>query len=151
MAKIDVQLIKKLRDATSASVGDIREAVVEADGDEKKALALLQKKSAKIAEKKGERATGEGIVYAYIHANNKVGVLLQLSCETDFVAKTQDFQDLAKELSMQIAAMNPSDVEELLAQDYIRDTSKKVSALVKDVVGKLGENIQIARFERFEV
>lgn len=151
MAKIDVKLIKKLRDETGASIGDIREAVFESKGDEKQAVELLKKKSAKIAEKKGERETGEGIVYAYIHANKKVGVLLQLACETDFVAKTHDFEELAKEICLQIAAMDPENVEDLLEQDYIRDSSKKISDLVKEVVGKLGENIQISHFIRYAI
>jgi len=151
MAEIDLKLIKKLRDATQASIGDIREAVVEAAGDEKKAVELLKKKSAKIAAKKAERETGEGIVYAYIHANNKVGVLLQLSCETDFVAKTRDFAELAKEISLQIAAMDPENNDALLEMDYIRDPSKKIRDLIEEVIGKLGENIQVARFTRYAV
>lgn len=151
MSAVDVKLIKKLRDETGVSIGDIREAVKEAEGDEKKARELLQKKSAKIAAKKSTRATGEGIVDAYIHQNGKVGVLIELSCETDFVAKTDDFQKLSRELAMQIAAMNPEDVEELLAQDYIRDGSKKVKEVVEDVIGTLGENIKVSRFQRFEI
>lgn len=151
MAQIDMKLIKKLRDETQASISDIREAVLEAEGDEKKALELLQEKSAKIAAKKAERETGEGIVYAYIHANNKIGVLVELSCETDFVAKTHDFQELAKEISLQIAAMNPEGVEELLEMDYVRDPSKKIRDVIEEVVGKLGENIQVARFTRYAV
>lgn len=149
--KNNLQLIKKLRDETGASIFDIREAVEEAEGDEKKASELLKKKSAKIAAKKADRETGEGIVYAYIHANNKVGVLVQLSCETDFVAKTTDFVDLAKEISLQIAAMDPENVEELLDMDYVRDSGKKIKDLVEEVVGKLGENIQVTRFVRYSI
>lgn len=149
--KNNLQLIKKLRDETGASIFDIREAVEEAEGDEKKASELLKKKSAKIAAKKADRETGEGIVYAYIHANNKVGVLVQLSCETDFVAKTTDFVDLAKEISLQIAAMDPENVEELLDMDYVRDSGKKIKDFVEEVVGKLGENIQVTRFVRYSI
>ena len=149
--KNNLTLIKKLRDEMGASIFDIREAVEEADGDETKARELLSKKSAKIAAKKSARATGEGIVYAYIHANNRVGVLLQLSCETDFVAKTRDFTDLAKEISLQIAAMDPEDTDALLEMDYVRDSSKKIKDLIQGVVGKLGENIQVAQFVRYSV
>ncbi len=149
--KNNLQLIKKLRGEMGASIFDIREAVEEALGDEKKARELLAKKSAKIAAKKADRATGEGIVYAYIHANSRVGVLVQLSCETDFVAKTTDFVELAKEIALQVAAMDPETVEELLEMDYVRVSSKKIKDLVEEVVGKLGENIQIARFIRYSI
>lgn len=151
MANIDLKAIKKLRDETSASIADVRRALDEAEGDEKKALEWLKKRAGEIAAKKADRETGEGVIEAYIHGGGKVGVLVELLCETDFVAKTDEFKQLAKEVAMQVAAMNPENVEALLKQDYIRDGSQTIESLVKDVIGKLGENVTIKRFVRFEI
>lgn len=151
MANIDLITLKKLRDETSASIADCRRALDEAEGDYKKALAWLQKRSAEIAAKKSERETSEGIIEAYIHQGGKVGVLVQLLCETDFVAKTDEFRVLAKEVAMQVAAMNPASVEELLKQDNIRDSSTTIEQMIKGAIGKLGENITIKDFKRFEI
>ncbi len=151
MANIDLKTLKKLRDATAASVADCRKALDESKGDYAKALSWLKKRSAEIAEKKANRETSQGIIDAYIHAGGKVGVLLEILCETDFVAKTDDFRHLARELEMQVAAMNPKDVDELLKQQYIRDGSQTIEQLVKGIVGKLGENITVKRFTRFEI
>lgn len=151
MATIDLQLLKKLRSETSASVSDCRRALDESEGDYKKALEWLRKRSAAIAEKKSDRTTGQGVVEAYIHAGGKVGVLVELLCETDFVARTDEFKHLAREIGMQIAAMNPENVENLLKQEYIRDGSLTIQGLVKGVIGKLGENITIKRFTRFSI
>lgn len=143
--------IKELREKTQAGVADCREALIEAKGDMKKAEGILRQKGFEKAEKKGDRQTGEGLVEAYIHQNGKVGVLLEVLCETDFVARTDEFKKMAHELSMQIAAMKPKDVEALLSQEYIRDPSKKCSELVKEAIAKLGENIVVSRFSRFEI
>lgn len=151
MANIDLQSLKKLRNETSASIADCRRALDEADGDYKKALEWLKKRASEIAAKKADRQTGEGLIEAYIHGGGKVGVLLEMLCETDFVAKTDDFKHLAKEVAMQVAAMNPADVDSLLKQEYIRDSSQTIEQLVKGVIGKLGENITIKRFVRFEL
>jgi elongation factor Ts len=151
MAEIDLKAIKKLRDATSASIADVRRALDVAAGDEKKALDWLKKRAAEIAAKKADRETGEGLIEAYIHGGGKVGVLVEILCETDFVAKTDEFKHLSKEVAMQIAAMNPSDVDSLLKQEYIRDSSQTIEHFVKSVIGKLGENITIKRFARFEL
>ncbi|MGH7203129.1 MAG: translation elongation factor Ts [Candidatus Levyibacteriota bacterium] len=151
MANIDLKAIKKLRDATSASIADVRRAIDEAGGDEKKALEWLKKRASEIAAKKADRETGEGLIEAYIHGGGKVGVLVELLCETDFVAKTDEFKSLAKEVAMQVAAMNPADVNALLKQEYIRDSSQTIESLVKAAIGKLGENITIKRFQRFEI
>ena len=148
---IDLKAIKKLRDATSASVADVRRALDEANGDEKKALEWLKKRASEIAAKKADRETGEGIIEAYIHGGGKVGVLVEILCETDFVAKTDEFKKMAKEIAMQIAAMNPEDVDSLLAQEYIRDSSQTMEQFVKAIIGKLGENITVKRFTRFEI
>jgi elongation factor Ts len=151
MSQIDLKALKKLRDETAASIADIRKALDEADGNEKKALELLQKRASEIAAKKADRETGEGLIEAYIHNGGKVGVLIELLCETDFVAKTDEFKKLAKEIAMQIAAMNPEDVDSLLKQEYIRDGSQTIEGMVKAVIGKLGENITIKQFVRFEL
>src|SRR6185369_1450553 len=151
MANIDLLTIKKLRDETSASIADCRRALDEAKGDYKKALAWLQKRAAEIAAKKADRETSEGLIEAYIHGGGKVGVLVELLCETDFVAKTDEFKHLSKEIAMQIAAMNPTDVETLLKQEYIRDGGVTIEQMVKNVVGKLGENITVKKFVRIEI
>lgn len=146
---ISVDLIKQLRKTTGAGVADCRAAFEESSGDVKKAEILLREKGFEKAAKKEGRETSQGLIESYIHQNNRVGVLLELLCETDFVARTDEFKHLAHELSMQIAAMNPKDTGELMNQEYIRDPSKKVAELVRETVAKLGENIKIARFQRF--
>lgn len=151
MANIDLKLIKKLRDETSASIADCRRALDESEGDYNKALAWLQKRAAEIAAKKADRETSQGLIESYIHGGGKVGVLVELLCETDFVAKTDEFKHLAKEIAMQVAAMNPESVEDLLKQDYIRDGSKTIEGLIKAAIGKIGENITVKRFVRFEI
>ncbi|HVF69076.1 MAG TPA: translation elongation factor Ts [Xanthomonadales bacterium] len=151
MANIDLKLIKKLRDETSASIADCRQALDESKGDYKKALDWLKKRGIEKAEKKSGRETGQGLVEAYIHQGGKIGVLVTLLCETDFVAKTDEFKHLAHEIAMQVSAMNPASVEALLKQDSIRDSSITIEQLVKSVIGKLGENIAIKDFKRFEI
>ncbi len=151
MANIDLKLIKKLRDETAASIADCRMALEETQGDYNKALVWLKKRSVDKAEKKAGRETGQGIIEAYIHQGGKVGVLVELLCETDFVAKTDEFKQLAKEIGMQVAAMDPKDVETLFQQEYIRDNSQTIVNMVKGTIGKLGENIIVKRFVRFEI
>ncbi len=151
MANIDLKLLKKLRDETSASIADCRQALDESKGDYKKALEWLKKRGIEKAEKKSGRETGQGLVEAYIHQGGKIGVLLTLLCETDFVAKTDEFKHLAHELAMQVSAMNPASVEALLKQDSIRDSSIKIEQLVKSAIGKLGENITVKEFKRFQI
>lgn len=151
MAQIDLTTLKKLRDETSASIADCRLALDESEGDYKKALEWLKKRAVDKAEKKAGRETSQGMIEAYIHHGGKVGVLVELLCETDFVAKTDEFKQLAKELAMQVAALDPKDVDSLLKQDYIRDSSLTIEKMVKSVIGKLGENITVKRFVRFEI
>jgi len=148
---VDLKAIKKLRDETSASIADVRRALDETKGDEKKALVWLKKRASEIAAKKADRQTGEGLIESYIHGGGKVGVLVELLCETDFVAKTDEFKNLAKEVAMQVAAMNPENVDSLLKQEYIRDSSQTIEQIVKSMIGKLGENITVKRFTRFEI
>ncbi len=151
MANIDLKTLKKLRDETSASIADCRAALDESGGDYKKALDWLKKRGIEKAAKKSGRSTGEGLVEAYIHQGGKIGVLVVINCETDFVAKTDEFKQLAHEIAMQISAMNPGNIDELLKQDHIRDSSITIDQLVKSAIGKLGENITIGDFKRFEI
>lgn len=151
MSQIDLKTLKKLRDVTSASIADCRRALDEANGDYDNALTWLKKHSIEKAEKKSGRETGEGLVEAYIHQGGKVGVIVALHCETDFVAKTDEFKHLAHEIAMQISAMNPADINDLLAQAFIRDSGVTIEQLVKSTIGKLGENITVGDFKRFEI
>ncbi len=149
MAKIDD--LKKIRNMTGASVDAIRKALEEADGEIERALELLKDRGAMVAAKKASRQTSEGIISYYIHANSKVGVLVKLLCETDFVARTEQFKELGHELAMHIAAMDPISINDLLSQTYIRDQDMTIDALIKDYIAKLGENIKIGEFCRFEI
>ncbi len=149
--QVTIGSIKKLREKTGAGVADCRKALEEADGVEEKAIGILREKGFEKAAKKEGRITAQGLIDSYIHQNGRVGVLLELSCETDFVARTNDFKNLSHEVAMQIAAMNPKDIEVLLKQDYIRDNSKTISDLVKETIAILGENIIVKRFQRFEI
>lgn len=142
-----IDLIKKLRQDSGAGIADCREALSLSKGNLDKAKEWLKKKGFDKATKKMDREVKAGLVETYSH-NGKVGVLVEVLCETDFVARTEDFKNLAHELALQVASMNPSSLDELLAQEYIRDNSMTVDQLIKSVVGKLGENIQIGRFER---
>ena len=141
-------LLLKLRGETGAGVMDCKRALADASGDYEKAKAFIAERGLAKAAKKGERATGAGLVYSYVH-QDRVGVLLELRCETDFVARTHDFKNLAKELCMQVAAMDPETPEALMAQEYVKDPSQTVQDVVKGTVAKVGENIQVARFSRF--
>lgn len=142
-----MESIKKLRNETGAGIADCKEALKESDGNLEKAKDWLKKKGLDKASSKSEREVRAGIVDVYSHGG-KVGVLIELLCETDFVARTEDFKSLVHELALQIASMNPSSVEELLSQEYIRDNSLTIDQLIKSTAGKLGENIQVGRFER---
>lgn len=148
---VDVKQIKKLRDETQASIADCRKALEETNGDYQKAIEWLKKHGIEKADKKADRETAQGLVESYIHQNGKVGALVEITCETDFVARTDDFKHLAHEVAMQVAAMNPKDVDTLLKQEYIRDSSVTIENLVKQAIGKLGENIVIKKITRFEI
>lgn len=138
--------IKSLRKATGAGVMDAKRALEESKGDMSKARAWIAKKGIVKAQKKADRDTGSEHVFSYVHYNGRVGALLKLACETDFVAKTEDFQKLGKELVMQVASMMPEEVEGFMNQDYLRDPSKKIKDLVKKTSAKVGENIRIIEF-----
>lgn len=193
---ITAQQIQNLRIKTSASMLDCKKALEEAGGDEKEAINILKKKGKIIAEKKGSRSTIAGIMEAYIHSNKKIGVLLELRCETDFVAQNADFLHLAHELAMHTAAMNPkylkpedvpqevldeeksifmaqvADIDKpanikegivegklkkrfseicLLEQPYVKNPDQTIKDLIVEYIAKIGENIEVARFTRYEL
>lgn len=145
---VSVKLLKKLREETAAGVSDCRQALVDAAGVYEKAKKLILARGQEKASKKAGKVTRAGIIESYVHAGGRVGVLIELLCETDFVARTDTFKTLAHELALQIAAMNPKDVPALLAQTYIRDTSLTVEALIKTTIAQVGENITVGRFTR---
>lgn len=149
--KVKVEDIKKLREKTGAGIADSRKALEESGGDFKKAEELVKSWGIEKAASKSDRAVGAGLVETYIHGAGKIGAMVEVNCETDFVAKTDEFKNLAKEIVMQVSAMDPANVKSLLAQDYIRDSSKNIEQLIKETIAKVGENIQIKRFERFEL
>ena len=143
--------IKKLREQTDVSVMQCKKALEEAGGDFDKALELLREEGAKIAEKKSEREMKAGIVDAYIHSNKQIGAMVEVLCETDFVARNKDFQEFVHNIAMHIAAMNPSNKEELLEQAYIKNPNITIADYIKEAVQKFGENINISRFEVFNL
>ncbi len=148
---VDINLLKKLRKETGVSIADCRKALEETGGKYDKALAWLKKQGLEKAAEKKDRETAQGLVESYIHLNGKVGSLAVVLCETDFVARTEDFKHLAHEIAMQVAAMNPKDVDTLLKQEYIRDSSLTINDLVKQQIAKLGENITVKEIKRFEI
>lgn len=148
MKKAGIEEIKKLRAETGAGVMDARRALEESGGDMEKAKAWIKQKGLARAEKKADRETGAYYVFAYVHHNGRVGALLKLACETDFVARNEKFQELGKELVMQVASMAPKTVEEFLQQDYLRDTTKTIGELIKETAGVIGENIKVIEFAR---
>jgi len=136
---IDINLIKQLREETSASVADVKKVLDEANGDINKARELLKKKGFDAAAKKADRVTEQGIVESYVHGGGKIGVLVELLCETDFVARTDEFKHLAHEIALQISAMNPKEIEALLKQESIRDASHTIEDMVKETIAYLEE------------
>ena len=148
---ISLDQLKKLRAETNAGVSDCRKALEEAAGDYAKAKKLLTAWGQEKAAKKEGKVTGEGVIESYIHANGRVGVLVELRCETDFVARTDAFRNLAHELALQIAAMDPKTVPDLLKSMYIRDTKTSIVDIVRQTVAQVGENITVARFIRYQL
>lgn len=150
-AKKVLELVKKIRIETGLSIGEIKQAVEKAEGDEKKALEILKELGIKQMEKRAEKEVHQGRVATYTHTTGKIGVMVELLCETDFVAKNEEFVAVTKDLCLQIAAMNPETVDELLEMEFVKDTSKKIKDLITALVGKFGENIKIGRMARFEI
>jgi len=196
MAKVDLELIQKLRAKTSMGMMDCKKALEETDGDMEKAIEVLRKKGASIAAKRGDNETAQGLVHAYIHPGGSVGVLVELNCETDFVARNDAFQTFATELGMHIAAMNPlflspEEVDQeylekekrlmkeqlleegkkgdfvekiiegkvnklysdicLLQQKFVKNDKLTVDEILKELIAKVGENIKIRRFSRYQI
>lgn len=174
---ISTELVKKLREQTGAGVMDSKRALQEANGDIEKATAILKQQGLARADKKAGRAALQGLVEPYVHAGGRIGALVEVNCETDFVARTEDFRNLAHDIAMQVAAMAPRYVsvdqipEEdfanlekefgsrddaikqvvLLEQAFIKDPKTSINDLIKNAIAKLGENIGVYRFARFEV
>lgn len=143
--------VKKLREETGAGIMDCKLALEEAKGDFKKAKKIIEEKGIENAAKKQERATCQGYVATYTHSTGKVGAIVEVLCETDFVARNEDFRNFAREICLQVAAMDPKNDRELLNQEYIRDPSKTIEKVVKTHIAKFGENIRIRNFQRFEI
>jgi elongation factor Ts len=168
MERVDIPLdtLKALREESGAGIMSCRNALLEAKGDTQKALQILKEQSLFRAEKKANRSTSQGIIEAYVHAGGRIGAMVEVNCETDFVARTDNFRELAHHLAMQVAALSPqfiskeevpegADVEPeeacLLLQPYIKDTDKTVQDIITETIAKVGENIKVNRFARFEL
>jgi elongation factor Ts len=149
--KIDPKEVQRLRADTNAGVMDCKRALEDAQGDYDKAKGLLKERGLASVKKKSGREAKEGTVASYIHANGRVGAIVEIASETDFVARSEEFQKLAQEVAMQIAAMEPADLNTLLAQAYIRDSSKTINDLVTTLAASVGENVSVRRFQRFAI
>lgn len=164
--QISTSMIRELRDKTGAGIMDAKRALEQAGGDSEKAEEILREQGLASAAKRAGRVASEGVIEAYIHSGGRIGAMVELNCETDFVARTDDFKDLAKNLAMQVAAMSPrfvdresvpegeSDVKDedlLMEQDYIREPGMKINDLVKQLGAKTGEKVVVGRIARFEL
>ena len=163
---VSTQDVKRLRDETGAGVMDSKRALEEANGDFDAARQILREQGIAAAAKRADRATAEGVVEAYIHGGGRIGALVELQCETDFVARTDTFRTLVRDIAMQVAAMNPAAIEvddvpddaigdreshALLTQPFIKDNSQTIGELVQEAIAQTGENIRVARIARFEI
>jgi elongation factor Ts len=164
--KISVETVKELRNRTNVGIADCNKALLEVGGDIEKAIEFLKQRGVAIAEEKKDLATTEGVIEAYIHHTKRIGALVELNCETDFVARTAEFKELAHDLAMQIAATSPQFLtsEEmppeaetdpqtvcLLSQPFIKEPDKTVQEIITETIAKVGENIKVRRFARFEL
>jgi len=164
--KISVDRVKELREQSGAAIMQCRNALIEAQGDIEKALQILKQQSIFLAEKKQRRTATQGLVEAYVHAGGRIGAMVEVNCESDFVARTDEFKELAHHLAMQVAAMAPqfisreeipegTDIEPqtacLLLQPDIKDPDKTVKDIITETIAKVGENIKVSRFARFEL
>lgn len=143
-------LVQKLREQTGGGVMECKKALDEAAGDFDKAIAILKAKGVLKASKRADRATGAGLIHAYVHSE-RIGVLVDLRAETDFVVRSEPFRELIKEIALQIAAMGGAAPEDILEQDYIKDPSRKVKDLVNDVIARTGENVRLNALSRLEL
>jgi elongation factor Ts len=160
--KVDISAaaVKELREKTGAGIMDCKKALTESEGNVEKATEYLRQKGLTTHTKVAGREVKQGIVESYIHTGGRIGALVEVNCETDFVARTEEFRTLAREIAMQVASMNPKTVgtldgdegdDALLSQEYIRDSRKTIRDLIKETIAKVRENIQVSRFMRFEV
>lgn len=147
---ISINQIKQLRQETGVSIQECQKALTEAKGDIEKAKEILKKWGRDLAKKKQEKEAKEGIIESYIHPGKKVGVMIELHCETDFVARSEDFQKLAHELCLQIAAIDPEETP-ILEQSWIKDEAKTIKSLIEEYIAKLGENIILEKFTKYEL
>ena len=147
MADIDISEVKRLRKLTGVGITDAKAALVEAGGDFDKALQAMRKAGLTKADKRSEREARAGLIASYVH-DGRIGVLVEVNCETDFVAKTDEFKELVKDLCLHIAANEQEDVAELLAQPFVKNPDQTVGEYIKEHIAKLGENIVIRRFSR---
>lgn len=148
MSGINADLIKKLREETGAGVMRVKNVLEEVKGDEKKALEILKKEGFEKVAKREGRATSQGKVFTYAHHTGKVGVLVELFAETDFVVKNELFECLGRDIALQVASMGEKDIEK---QEFIKDPSKKIGDLIKEVIAKTGENVKLGRVVRIEL
>jgi elongation factor Ts len=144
--EINAKLVKELRDQTGAGMMDCKKALIESEGDLEKATAWLREKGIAKAISKSDRDTKEGRIYSYIHADDKVGVLIEINCETDFVARTDKFEELCRNIAMHVAHADPMDTKTLLEQKYVNDSSKTIQDVINEAIATIGENIQVTRF-----
>ena len=164
--KIPTERVKELREQSGAGIMECRNALLEAEGDSEKALEILKQRSLFKVEKKRERSASQGIIEAYLHTGGRIGAMVEVNCETDFVTRTDEFKELAHHLAMQVAAMSPqfisqeevpegADIEAeaacLLLQPYIKNPDMTVQDIIDETIAKIGENIKVSRFARFEV
>ena len=161
---IDVKKVKEVREKTGAGIMAAKKALEDSNGDVGKAEEILKEQGLSNAMKKSGRETSEGVIQSYIHAGNKIGAMVELKCETDFVARTEEFIELTKDLAMQVAAMSPnyiypedegaenaSDEEILISQSFIKDPSLTIEDMVKSMISKVGENIKISKIIKFDL
>jgi len=164
--RISTDRVRELRDQCGAGIMDCRKALLEAEGNTERALQLIKQQGLLRAKKKAERATNQGVVEAYIHAGSRIGAMVEVNCETDFVARTEEFKELAHHLAMQVAAMSPQFISEkeipedsdtdpqkacLLLQADIKDPSRTVQDIITETIAKVGENIKVSKLARFEL
>lgn len=148
MGKLNIELIKKLKEATGAPIIRVKKVLEEFGGNEKKAFAVLEKEGFEKAAKREGRETSQGKVFVYAHHTGKVVAVVELFCETDFVSRNELFETLGKDIAMQVASMGEKDIEK---QEFIKDPSKKISDLIKAVIAKTGENIRLGKIIRVEL
>ncbi|MEO8287443.1 MAG: translation elongation factor Ts [Chloroflexota bacterium] len=159
---ISAAAVKELREKTGAGIMDCKRALTEAGGSMEKAEQALKQKGLTKHMKVAGREARQGVIESYIHTGGRIGALVEVNCETDFVARTEEFRTLAREIAMQVASMNPQTVgtleggegegdDALLSQEYIRDSRRAIRDLIKETIAKVGENVVVSRFVRFEV